>query len=123
MTLANPGRTRVAEELANAVNSVEEPEVIYGIFNDPAFLEPMFAEGKLHLVLREKLLDEALWTTPDASAAKRYMLWTNEQRTELGTIRQFGATILRTRTLTPWRSLQGAETDAIDEGRRAYGGR
>lgn len=115
---ANPRRTQVIEEIATAL---KEGDTIYGIFNDPAFFEPKFQSGELHPVLRENILDTPLYTTPGASEAKRYMTWQNEQRASEGTVQKYGNTILRTRDLTPWRDVKGAELEAIDDGRRANG--
>lgn len=98
-------------------------ETEYAVFNDPDFLEPRFASGELHQDLREPLLDNPLWVGPTDSAAKRFMLFQNDQRAMNGKFTEYGFTVLRKRSLTrtPWVRVEGAELDAIDEGRRAYG--
>lgn len=95
----------------------------YAIFNDPKHFEPLFASGQIHPMLREKLLEEPLWFSPVAGAAKRFMLWTNDQRSLSGDFVTHGFAVLRRRTVTttPWEDVTGADLDAIDEGRRANG--
>ena len=117
MSVANPDRTQVVNELVT-LTAGGETEIIYGIFNDPEFFEPRFADGTLHPALREILLKDPLWATPSAPAAKRYMLWTNEDRDAQGKTEREGNAILRTRTLSPWHTLTKEELEEIDEGRR-----
>lgn len=114
---ANPART-ILNEL---IQTGKEGETIYGIFNDPEFFEPKFQRGEIHSSMREVFLETPLWTTPSASAAKRYMIWTNGERSSQGTLQTYGEAVLRTRDLTPWRDIKGTELDAIDDGRRANG--
>lgn len=122
MNVANPARTQVIEELtALAAADSGTGEIIYGIFNDPEFFEPRFADGTLHPALREIILKDPLWSTPSAPAAKRYMLWTNESRDAEGKTEREGHAILRERTLTPWRTISKSELEEIDEGRRPTG--
>lgn len=98
-------------------------EDTYGVFNDPEFFDPKFDSGEIHPALREKILEEPLWASTVAGAAKRFMLWTNEEREKHGLHHENGFTILRVQTVTrtPYRDVKGAELDAIDEGRRPNG--
>ena len=108
----------IIAELASLTATGAEGEIIYGIFNDPVHMEPLFANGMIHPNLRQPILDDPLWSTPSAPAAKRFMLHTNEERVREGKTEMYGNTILRERTLSPWRDIKGAELEAIDEGRR-----
>lgn len=98
-------------------------ETLYGIFNDPQFFEHRFASGEIHPALREKILEEPLWTTDVAGPAKRFMIYQNEQRAERGQLHKDGLTILKEQQVIrhPWREIKGQELDDIDEGRRANG--
>lgn len=108
----------LAAVLASAVPEVVEE---WGVWNDPEFFEPRFASGEIHPALREKLLGEPLWTSPLPGPAKRFMMWTNDQRSLQGTFVKEGFAVLRMRTITPssWRTVEGTELAGIDEGRRA----
>lgn len=121
MSVANPDRTQVIAELAALTATGRDGEIIYGIFNDPEFFEPRFKDGTLHPALRDVILKDPLWSTPSASAAKRFMLWTNEERDAQGKTAQEGHAILRERVLSPWEDVTGAELEEIDEGRRPTG--
>lgn len=116
MNVANPIRTVIKD----AVQAVPEEEMLYGVFNDPEVLEPMFASGRLHPFLREKLLEEPLWTSPLPGPAKRFMKWTNEQRA-MNPVNNMGQAVLREQRIvrTPWRTIEGTELEAINDGRRA----
>jgi hypothetical protein len=105
----------------NRIEPQPVQETLYGIFNDPEFFEPRFASGEIHPHLREKILDEPLWTSDVAGAAKRFMLYNNEIRARQGTLHLDGMLILREQVVLrhPWRDIKDAELDAIDEGRRA----
>src|SRR5688572_3380012 len=95
----------------------------YGVFNDAEFLEPRFASGEIHPMLRDKILDEPLFTSPVAGAAKRFMLWTNDQRAIHGNFLKEGWAVLQKQTVTttPWTKVEGQELDDIDEGRKPNG--
>lgn len=101
---------------------VNVTETWYAVFNDPERIQE-----QVDLGLPEELADklrEPLHQTQAVAAAKRYLLWTNENRDanpEL--LARSGYALLRTQdvTVTPWRTIEGDELAAIDEGRRAYG--
>lgn len=95
----------------------------WGVFNDPAFYEPRFANGELHPQLRE-LIEAPLWVTEVPAPAKRYAELQNQKRTEEGKVPVEGLVKLRMRKIVeaPWRTVEGAEYDQIDDGKRAYGG-
>lgn len=98
-------------------------EELWGVYNDPDFFNPRFDSGELHPVLRGKILDEPLYTSPIPGPAKRFMLWTNENRAKEGSFTVEGWAILRMQevTRTPFRTVTGAELAIIDEGRRPNG--
>jgi hypothetical protein len=111
--------------LNSTTTDVDAPVLIeeWAVFNDPDFLGPRFERGEIHPALREKLLEEPLFMAAIPGSAKRFMLWTNEQRRLGGKLALEGEAILRTRTITqpPFRTVTGEELDAIDEGRRPNG--
>lgn len=101
-------------------------EEVWAVFNDPALFEPRFASGQLHPMLREQLLETPLFSSSLPGAAKRFMNWTNTERAEKGgpdAIARDGYAILRHQTITrsAWRTVEGAELDAIEDGRRPNG--
>lgn len=95
----------------------------WGIFNDPEYLEPRFASGEIHPLLREEILEKPLWVSPIPGPAKRFQKYHNEQRIESGNNFREGLLILRMRTIVqnPWRDVKGNEWEEIDDGRRANG--
>lgn len=118
--LANPARTVVQAAVIPAL--IEEE--IYGAFNDPAFFEPRFASGELHPVLRQKLLDEPLFTSATPGPAARYVKLFNYERSKDPAKHAIeGDLVLRVQhvTRTQWHTLTPAEMGEIDDGRRAYG--
>lgn len=107
---------------------MDADEVIeeWGVFNDPAYFEPRFADGQLHGLLREQLLETPLFQAPLPGPAKRFAEWTNRERFERGgpdRIAQDGLVVVRTRTITKtaWRTISGVEYEQIDDGRRPNG--
>lgn len=94
----------------------------YAVFNDPERIQE-----QVDLGMPEDLADklrEPLHQTLAPGAAKRYLLWTNENRdTNPELLARSGYALLRTQdvTTTPWRTIEGDELANIDEGRRAYG--
>jgi|SRR5688572_7424119 hypothetical protein len=102
----------------------DQDEVIeeWGVYNDPTFYEPRFANGELHPMLRDKI-EEPMWTSPVPGAAKRYMLWVNEQRAKQGSFLTEGWALLRMRTITKsaLRTVTGEELESIEDGRRPNG--
>lgn len=107
------------------LNSTASPNVTeeWAVFNDADFLGPRFERGEIHPALKDKILEEPLFTASIPGSAKRFLLWTNEQRAIHGKLHLEGEAVLRTRTITqsPWRRVTGDELDSIDEGRRANG--
>lgn len=107
------------------LNSTTSPDVTeeWSVFNDADFLGPRFERGEIHPALKDKILEEPLFTASIPGSAKRFLLWTNEQRAIHGKLHLEGEAVLRTRTIThsPWRKVTGDELDSIDEGRRANG--
>ena len=109
------------------VGSAPQFEVIeeWGVFNDPDFLEPRFASGEIHPLLREKLLEEPLWTSELPGPAKRFQQYFNNERLSDGRYVHEGLAVLRMRTTTrtKWRTVteRSPEWDDIDDGRRANG--
>jgi len=95
----------------------------WAVFNDPDFLGPRFDRGEIHPALREKLLEEPMHILDVEGTGKRVMLHINEQRRLYGKLATEGPAILRSRTVTttPWRTIEGEELEAIDEGRRPNG--
>lgn len=95
----------------------------WSVWNDPDFFNPRFASGEVHPALKDKILGEPLYVSAIPGSAKRYLLWTNELRRENGKVAVEGEAILRMRLVTRGarNRVQGAELDAIDEGRRANG--
>lgn len=108
-----------------ATQPVEPPLVqeLWGIFNDPQFFEPRFADGTIHPMLREKLLEEPLWTSDMPGPAKRFVEWQNRDRTEQGRIEREGPVILRVQEVIrkPWRTVTGQEYNDINDGRAPSG--
>lgn len=98
-------------------------EEVWAVYNDPDFMEPRFASGEVHPGLRELILETPLYTSPIPGPAKRYMLWTNENRAQSGAFVKEGFAILRTQTVTrtPFRTVTGQELEEIDAGRRPNG--
>lgn len=104
----------------------ETVEEMWGVFNDPAHFEPRFTSGQLHPMLREQLLDTPLFTSALPGPAKRFKNWTDNDRFEKGgpdRVARDGYTVLRVQrvTKTAWRLVEGAELEAIDDGRRPNG--
>lgn len=105
---------------AEGVPVVEEE---WGVFNDPDFFEPKFAKGEVDENLRELILDRPLWTSPIPGPAKRYQQYFNDQRRDFGQLPTAGPVILRVQKIVrePWRTVTGAEYDAIDDGKAPSG--
>ena len=97
-------------------------EELWIVVNDEEFLEPRFASGEIHPLLREKIM-EPMYFSPIPGPAKRYMLWTNEGRANSGAFIKEGWAVLKVQTVarTPFRTVTGAELEEIDEGRRPNG--
>lgn len=92
----------------------------YVVVNDPAVIDAFIRnDGSPIPEALKELLKEPLFVNELPGPAKRFQLWTNE----LEPTRELGPVILCTRTVsrTPYRTITGAEWDAIDEGRRANG--
>lgn len=104
------------------LDEIQEEE-LWGAFNDPGFFEPKFASGEIHEMLREKILEEPLFTSPLPGPAKRYVEYYNIQRAEAGLVPKAGNVVLRMQRVTryPWRSVQGAEYDDIATGKEPNG--
>jgi hypothetical protein len=104
---------------------IHEAETVeeWSVWNDPEFFNPRFASGEVHPALKDKILGEPLFTSEVPGAAKRFLLWTNEQRRLEGKLPREGAAILRMRPITHGarRKVEGLELEEIDEGRRANG--
>lgn len=98
-------------------------EEVWAVYNDADFMEPRFASGEVHPGLRDLILGSPLYTSPIPGPAKRYMLWTNENRAQSGAFIKEGWAILRVQTVTrtPFRTVAGTELEEIDEGRRPNG--
>ena len=113
----------LAEVMASPSPYETKTETWYAVFNDPAKIDAQVALG-----MPEDLADklrEPLHQTLSASAAKRYLLWTNENRDKpewAANLAASGYAILRRQdvTTTPWETIEGEELENIDEGRRAY---
>lgn len=95
----------------------------WSVWNDPDFFNPRFVSGEVHPALKDKILGEPLYVSEIPGSAKRFLLWTNEQRATNGKLSKEGAAILRMRPITSGarRKVDGAELDEIDEGRKANG--
>lgn len=112
----------LAEVMASPSPDETKTETWYAVFNDPAKIDAQVALG-----MPEDLADklrEPLHQTLSPAAAKRYWMWTNENRDEHPELlAQSGYALLKKQnvTTTPWVTVEGAELAAIDEGRRAYG--
>lgn len=101
-------------------------DITYGVFNDPAYFEPRFARGEIHPLLREQILEKPMFESALPGPAKRFMNWANTQRLEEGgpdRVARDGYVILREQRVIkePWRTIEGAELEAIDDGRRPNG--
>src|SRR5690349_22952502 len=105
----------VQAEASGQPITVEE----WGVFNDPDFWEPKFASGEMHEELREVVLERPLFVSDVAGEAKRYQQFFNLQRTEHGQMEFAGPLILQMQRVIryPWRKIEGAEWEAIDDGR------
>ena len=114
-------------ELINAAQTLKPGEAVtsqeWGVFNDPDFWKPKFDAGEIHADLREKIIDEPLFTSPIPGPAKRYQEYYNKQREEFNQVETAGYTVLRVQTVTrePWRTVSGQEWDDIDDGKRPNG--
>lgn len=97
-------------------------ETWYAVFNDPTRIDAAVAAG-----MPEELADklrEPLHQSLSRAAAKRYWMWTNENRDEHPELlAQSGHALFKKQdvTTTPWALVTDDEIDEIDEGRRAYG--
>lgn len=104
------------------IHAADEEEE-WSVWNNPKFFNPRFEDGTIHPALKDKILGEPLYTSPVPGSAKRYLLWTNEQRRINGKLAVEGEAILRMRVLkaSVRREVTGPELDEIDEGRRPNG--
>lgn len=111
--------------LLNTTTDASAPVVTeeWGVYNDPDFLGPRFDSGEIHPALREEILEKPLYTSPIPGSAKRFLLWTNENRAKHGKLATEGAAILQMHTITRTarRTVTGQELEDIDEGRRPNG--
>ena len=111
--------------LSLATSPVQPAEVteLWGIFNDPEFFEARFQNGTIHPMLRENLLDNALLTFDMPGVAKRNVQLINRERTEAGRLHIDGPVQLKVQLITkvPWRTVEGAEFDEIDDGKSPSG--
>lgn len=112
MTVANPDRTQV--------DAVQLPttRTEYIVSNDPDRVVA-FAQEKGRPDPWTELMLEPLFHNDIPGPAKRFQKWTNETAPE----RLLGPVVLRAREVTesPWRTIDGSEWDAIDDGRRPNG--
>lgn len=113
----------LAQVLANSPSPAEtRTETWYGVFNDEDRIAAAVAKG-----MPEDLADklrEPLHQSLSPAAAKRYWMWTNENRDEHPELlAQSGYALLKKQnvTTTPWAAVTNEEIEEIDEGRRAYG--
>ena len=100
-----PDLSRLVEAL-DAIDS-DEVTVEYGVFNDEAAWEPLFASGEVHESLREVLLDRPLYATEILREAAQHARLTNEERGSRAETDKFGFVVVKTRTVTrsPWANV------------------
>jgi len=108
------------------VDDLEEPRAYldvgevtteYGVFNDAAVWEPLFASGEVHESLRE-VLERPLYASEVLEAAARHARLANEERAlDVAKVDKFGYVVVKTRRVvrSPWADVP------LDEQARALG--
>lgn len=113
VSVANPDRVTV--DLVVKPLVVEEQ---YAVVNNPETVDTMVAAGRISPYMEERVKD-LLFSSSIPGPALRFMRWTNEQNPG----RDLGPAVLvhRTITSTAWRTIEAAEQETIDDGRRPNG--
>jgi hypothetical protein len=95
-----------------------EVTIEYGVFNDSAVWEPIFAAGEVHESLREVVLDRPLYASEVLEEVARHARLANEERAlDVAKVDKFGYVVVRTRRVvrSPWADVP------LDEQARALG--
>lgn len=118
-TVANPNRVK---DFNPYLAPETQEEVMYGIFNDRTFFDPLFESGEIASVM-EDLRTQPLFTSTVLPEAIRQYHWFNEQRRASGTLGKYGKVVLRRDVIvrSGWMDVSGEEIEGTDDGRRAYG--
>lgn len=107
MRLGRASIARVQAEIAEQQLAPPEVTVEYGVFNDEAAWEPLFASGEMHSSLREALLERPLYATESLREAAQHARLANEDRALQDRIDKFGHVVVKMRTVTrsPWAAV------------------